>query len=214
MTILIEVALAANNVETILDELFVLGNRKNRHQFLELAVLSSLRGLRILCEEPFVINPDQYLADLDKSYGANPSSVREVLRQDTARLRLFLEAECQLLRDLGVSERVVERVRRNLATAIQSDGQTLEGMSQLIAEVVTMLDYELTQLANNDRYDGLLQKLVGVLEALGGALVVGANAVVGAAAAPVTGGLSVFGAGVSGVLGAEVVSRGAKRALG
>jgi hypothetical protein len=57
MTIMVEVALAANTVETVLDELLVLGNRKNRRKYLELAVLASVRGLRVLSEEPFVVDP-------------------------------------------------------------------------------------------------------------------------------------------------------------
>jgi hypothetical protein len=92
---LVEVAIAANQVEVTLDELLVLGNKKNRRQFLELAVLASVRGLRILADEPFVLDPDGYLTELVERHGFNRESVRAELSEDTRRLRLFLEAECR-----------------------------------------------------------------------------------------------------------------------
>jgi predicted regulator of Ras-like GTPase activity (Roadblock/LC7/MglB family) len=59
----------------------------------------------------------------------------------------------------------------------------------------------------------MLRTLTGVLQALAGALVVGADAVVGAAAAPVTAGISIFGAAASGALGTDLFNRGTSRAL-
>jgi hypothetical protein len=214
MSMLVEVAIAANQVEVTLDELLVLGNKKNRRQYLELAVLASVRGLRILADEPFVLDPDAYLTELVERHGFNRESVRAELSEDTRRLRLFLEAECRLLRDLGVSERATARIRKDLGGLIQSSPEDVAGLSGLLSDLVKTLEGEFERLEDESRHDAVIRKLVGVFEALGGALVVGVDAVAGAAATPVTGGLSLIGAGASGVLGTEAVSRGAKRALG
>jgi hypothetical protein len=97
---------------------------------------------------------------------------------------------------------------------IQSSPEDVAGLSGLLSDLVKTLEGEFERLEDESRHDAVIRKLVGVFEALGGALVVGVDAVAGAAATPVTGGLSLIGAGASGVLGTEAVSRGAKRALG
>jgi hypothetical protein len=78
--------------------------------------------------------------------------------------------------------------------------------------MLAVLEEEARRL-DDESYRVILRRLLGVFEALGGALVVGANAAVGAAGAPVSGGLSAAGAAMSAVCGTEMFSRGAKRAL-
>jgi hypothetical protein len=59
-----EVALAANSINEILDELEVMGAEGNRRRFLIRAALASIRGLQVLSDEPFVTHTTAYLADL------------------------------------------------------------------------------------------------------------------------------------------------------
>jgi hypothetical protein len=207
-----EVALAANSVNEILDKCQVLGNRRNRRQWLNLAALASIRGLRVLSEEPFVTNTAGYLNDLAQQYNFNSAAMREDLRQSTVRLRLFLEAECRLLGDLGLSDAAVGRVRLDLIGMIMSGPERPDNLPQVLSHVIAALEQD-ARGQGDDRDQILFRKLLGVVEALGGALIVGVNAAVGAAGAPVTGGLSTVGAAVSGVFGTEMFSRGAKRAL-
>jgi hypothetical protein len=213
MSVMVELAIETNAIESRLDELLVLGNRKNRRQLMELAVLSSLRAIRVLEEEPFVVDPDRYLAELEERSDYNLAQVREELREDTVRLRLFLEAECRLLLDLGVSQRAVDRIRRDLAARALGDPEQVEDMRSALNELLATLDSELEHLDDDESHGRLLRRLVGVLEALGGALVVGADAAAGAAGAAASAGLTVAGAGISGAFGTETFTRGVRRAL-
>jgi hypothetical protein len=206
-----EVALAANSINEILDELQASGTGGSRRQFLTRAALTSIRGLEVLSEEPFVTDTTAYLANLGGQYYHN-RAMREVLRQSTVQLRLFMGAECRLLSDLGLSTSAVERARHNLLTTIMSPLEEEADLGRLLADVMAVLEGEARRL-HDEGNRGIMRRLQGVFEALSGALVVGANTAVGAAGAPITGGLSAAGATMSVVYGMEMFSRGAMQAL-
>lgn len=150
----------------------------------------------------------------------NEWAVREELRHDSTTLRLFLAAECRLLRDLGVSDNAVGRIRDAIEGAIQEtseDRESLEGqmrsrLQEQMGSLIQELTNELNRLYDDGRHEKLIAQLAGVFEALGGALVIAGNAAVGAIGTPVTAGISLIGAAVSTAVGTEVISRGVDRA--
>jgi hypothetical protein len=150
----------------------------------------------------------------------NEWAVREELRHDSTTLTLFLAAECRLLRDLGVSDSAVDRIRDSLEKAIREaseDRVTSEEQMRIrlqgqMWELAGELSDELNRLYDDARHKKLIDRLTGVFETLAGALVIAGNAAVGAVATPVTAGLSLVGAAVSTAAGTEVISRGVDRA--
>jgi hypothetical protein len=223
-----QIVLIQNDLDLLLDEAELEGKKRDRTRLLERSLLLSIRGLELLREEPLIEDAEQNLEDMWRRADGNIWRVAEELRQDSTTLKLFLGSECQLLRYLGLSEGSVARINDSLRRAIREgqalstlvNGPTLlatsssDGLRNQISSLVDELVSELNQIYRDDRHRALVSKLVGVFETLGGALVVAGNTAVGAAAAPATVGLSVVGAGVSTILGAEIVSRGIDRAKG
>jgi hypothetical protein len=187
--------------------------RRERKELRQMAARASIRGVQVLVEE-------QWTRDL----GASDEDVYrslETMRQDQALLRAFVQAECRLLGDLGVSPEAVERVRGGLESVLLTlEGpvdQGPEGPEESVERLHELLETLRGDLASleEEAHDELVRdRLIGVLEALGGGLIVGGDTAAGTAAAPVTFGLSPVGAGVSVAAGTELISRGAQRALG
>jgi hypothetical protein len=227
-----EISQMVNDLDLILDDFEVQDDKRNRGRLLERAVLLSIRGLNVLVQEPFVTDPDQYLAAMQERLNRNPWAVQEEIRHDSTTLTLFLAAECRLLNDLGVSESAVSRIRNALEGAIREfpldresrespyvgqirePSEYLQDLKDRMQSLIEILTGELDRLYDDTRHKKLIARLAGVFETLGGALIVAANAAAGGAAAPATGGLSAAGAALSAAAGVEVISRGVDRAKG
>lgn len=231
-----EICLLVNDLDLILEEfevqdgkrarrrgvgrIFSGDGKRDRRGLLERSVLLSIRGLNLLAQEPLIYGPNEYYDSMRKRLNDNEWAVREELRHDSTTLTLFLEAECRLLRDLGVSGNAVGRIRDALEGAIQEtsvDRESLEAqvrsrLQEQMGSLIQELTGELNRLYDDDRHEKLIARLAGVFEALGGALVVAGNAAVGAIGTPVTAGISLVGAAVSTAVGTEVISRGVDRA--
>jgi hypothetical protein len=90
--------------------------------FLEMALRASIRGLEALQEEQRTrISPPA---------PAEYYHVLQEMRQDGALLRAFIEAECRLLEDLGVSTKVVKRLRQSLAQTLLELDPEREGWAR------------------------------------------------------------------------------------
>ena len=181
--------------------------KRERKELLQMAVRASIRGVKVLIEE-------QWTRDLGVSDEDVYRSL-EMMRQDQALLRAFVEAECRLLRDIGVSPEAVGRVRQSLENVLlgfEGPPDLDQSMERLDGLMQTLRD-DLARLGKEAHDELVRDRLVGVIEALGGGLIVGGNTAAAAAAAPVTFGLSAAGAAVSVAAGTEMVSRGAQKAL-
>jgi hypothetical protein len=217
----IEISQIVNDLDLLLDEFEVQDNKRDRHRLLERSVLLSIRGLKILLQEPLIERTDEYFETMPRRLNDNEWAAREELRHDSTTLRLFLAAECRLLGDLGVSDDAVDRIRGALERAIweaSEDRESLENemrprhLREQMFSLIEELTGELNRLYDDTRHKKLIARLTGVFETLAGALIIAGNAAVGAAGTPVTAGLSVVGAAVSTAAGTEVISRGIDRA--
>lgn len=209
--ILAEVRDEVNQINRLLDEFHSVrirrANRERRAELLERAVRASARGVAALVEdqrtkERLPIDVDVY-------------RVAEELRQDEALLRLFLNAETQLLLDIGVEQSAVDRIKRNLEEVLLDLAQDPEPATDQLEELLSVLEKELQDLVHSDSDQETLHRVVGALQAIAGGLVVAVNGVAGvsgAAAGPVLI-LTAAGAGLSIAAGTEVMNRGARRAL-
>lgn len=208
--ILAQVRDEMNRVNQVLDEFESphgrWRNRGRRDQLLDMAVRASIRGVETLITDRETAIP--WLPEPGSEY-----HLLESMRQDEALLRALVTAECQLLSDLGLSSMAVERVRRSLDAVLlhptAEPGLTAVALQQLIDALRSDLE-----LLNHQASDALVvRRLAGVFEALGGGLIIAADSLIGAGAAPFTGGLSIAGAGVSIAAGTEMLSRGVARAV-
>lgn len=209
--ILAEVRDEVNQINGLLDEFHSVrirrANRERRAELLERAVRASARGVAALVEdqrtkERLPIDVDVY-------------RVAEELRQDEALLRLFLNAETQLLLDIGVEQSAVDRIKRNLEEVLLDLARDPEPATDQLEELLSVLEKELQNLVHSDSDQETLRRVVGALQAIAGGLVVAVNGVAGvsgAAAGPVLI-LTAAGAGLSIAAGTEVMNRGARRAL-
>jgi hypothetical protein len=200
-----------NQVNRVLDEFESIHGRfrgqARKQQLLEMATRASMRGVEALIDEQWTKEP-VFLRD------DNAFLVAEAMRQDAALLSAFVAAECRLLRDMGVERAAVERVRRSLEEVLfelRPDGSA-EAVAEGLEGLLETLRQDLDLLGDAAHHDIVVQRLAGVLETLGGGAIVTADALIGAGAAPATAGVSVAGAAVSGVAGAEMMSRGISRA--
>ncbi len=210
--ILAQVRDEMNQVNWVLDQFESTPGRirgaARRRQLLQMAILASSRGIRALIEEWFT-------RDLGFSDDDVYRSV-EAMREDRALLRAFVQAECRLLRDLGVSGAAVQKTRMSLESVLL----TLEGAAnpestaEQLNALLGTLEQDMSALKDEIRDEQLRRRLIGILETLGGGLIVGANAAVGAGAIPVTFGLSPIGAAISTAAGSQMLCRGSSSALG
>ncbi len=201
-----------NQVNRVLDEFESIHGRfrgrDRKRQLLEMATQASIRGVKALIEEQWTREPVILRDD-------NAWLVAEAMRQDAALLRAFVESECRLLQDMGVKPEALRRVRRSLELVLvelnpQDAGEVVvERLEQLLSA----LEQDLYILGDEAKHDLVIQRLTGALEAMGGGLIVTADALIGAGATPATGGISLAGAAVSGAAGTAMVERGVDKAL-
>jgi hypothetical protein len=211
--ILEQVLAEAHSLDLLIDEFEVTGDKKARERLLQRGLRIAVRGTEVLQEEPFVTDPRRYLEERYEGLEHNPWALMEELRHDSAALKLFLSAECRLLADIGLSPAAVARTRAALAEALTEGEMNPEGFRDVMTSLVQALTQDLERVADDSRHRQIWRRLCGVLEVLCGAAVIGADALVGAAAAPATAGVSIVGAAVSQAAGTEVVARGSRRAL-
>jgi hypothetical protein len=210
--ILAQVRDEMNAVNRYLDEYEAAHSRGRRKELLQMAVTASIRGLGALSEEAWTRDPVSQQALI----GIPSQELRvllEGMRQDSALLRAFVIAECRLLADLGVRPASVEQVRRSLERTLEAMTTAEPVPPDSVAELLTQLDRDLAGLAAAGHDGNVIGRLAGVVLAMGGGLLVGANATVGTGLAPVTGGISAAGAAVSVAAGTDMFSRGVTRAL-
>jgi hypothetical protein len=132
-------------------------------------------------------------------------------REDAMLFQAFLEAEGRLFRDLGLDgstcDRLIAAMREMQAEPdwqFPSSTMVDHGLRALAQELSGALE----QLERDEDHRATLSIVRRGFLVVGGAFVVGANALVGAATAPVTGGLSIAGAAVSASVGGVMVDRG------
>ena len=208
-----------NQLNRVLDEFETtpggIRSRSRRRQLLQRAILASIRGVEVLVEQKYTENFGVSDDDLYRSI--------EDMRQDRALLRAFVQAECRLLRDLGLDKRAVERTRESLEDVLLTlnqpidpygTGVGLERTTERLDALIQTLHQDLEMLGEEIRDEELRSRLVGVFEVLGGGLIVVANTAVGAGAAPVTFGLSTAGAAVSVAAGSGMIGDGIASARG
>ena len=124
-----------------------------------------------------------------------------------------------MLSDLGVDRGVVERIEADLNSSVADilHDETLQANGVIEARLlglIQMLESAMSEIESREDNRQSLQLLQGVLVALAGGTIVAVNALVGAGAIPVTGGLSIGGAALSGAVGQDLVTRGIDKAGG
>jgi hypothetical protein len=203
-----------NQVNWLLDEYDTLRdarrNRDERRRLLQRASSSSVRGLEALIEDQ---RTKQFMPPDDDFY-----RLLEDMRQDEALLRLFLRTEMRLLEDLGVSASAIKKIETSLADVLLELNEMPELAEDRLRELLTSFEGSLAALDAEGREREARARLLGVVHALGGALLVGANGVAGVASAGATMGatvvLSAAGAAISIAAGTEVMNKGAAKARG
>jgi hypothetical protein len=202
-----------NQVNWLLDEYDSLRearrNRDERRRLLQRAVSASVRGIGTLVED---VQTQKFMPVDNDFY-----RVLEEMRQDEALLRLFLRTEMRLLQDLGVSDSAIKKVEASLGDVLlEFDGKP-EVAEGRLHELLSSFEQSLYALDQQDREAEVVGRLLGVVQALGGALLVGANGVAGVGSAAASLGatvvLSAAGAAISIAAGTEVMNRGAAKAL-
>lgn len=205
----------ANDLADLLDQWEVSDDKKEKRRLLERSVLLSMRSVQVLAQEPLVEDPERYLESITRRHCDNLWGIAEEIRHDYTTVTLFLGSECRMLQDLGLSPVAVQRLRDALERAIMEARRRPEELRGRIDKLLAELRDELRGLYDDRRHERLMSRVVGVFEALGGALVIAANAAAGAAGAPASGGLTiVVGVPLSAAVGTEVISRGVDRAMG
>jgi hypothetical protein len=184
-----------------------LRGRRERRELLEMAARASIRGVAVLVEE-------QWTGDLGVPDDDVYRSL-ETMRQDQALLRAFVAAECRLLTDIGVSADAVDRVRGTLEDVLLTLEEPVrpEQSTERLLGLLATLQRDLSGLEAAAHDELVKDRLIGVIEALAGGLIVGGDTAAGTAAVPVTFGISAVGAAVSVAAGTELMGRGAQRVL-
>ena len=123
----------------------------------------------------------------------------------------FLEAERRLFRDLGLDSSTTDRLlaaMRLEADMANHDGPDPETLEARLRELRSEVGDALEHVREEEEHEKRVGVIRRVFLVTGGAFVVGANALVGAGTAPITGGLSVAGAAVSASVGSVIIDRG------
>jgi hypothetical protein len=130
--------------------------------------------------------------------GWDATAALEALRYDPASLKIFLADESRMLADLGLPPNAVARTRSALAYVIV-ERRTIPGrqFSGQVSELRQELVQDGEHLQNPAGHRKIWRRLTGVFEAFGGILIMLGDQFIGAAAAPATAGLSVYGAVLS-----------------
>jgi hypothetical protein len=211
-----QVLVDARSLDFVVDEFEVTADLELRQVLLQQGLTSSIDGLGRVVEEPFVKDPRGYLEGLEGvewSDGWKVSDGLAALRGDAVLLKTFLSAECRMLTDLGLPPSAVARTRTAMAWVIVETQFSPEQRSGQVPELLKELTKDRERARTPETHHKIWRRLTGVLEALGGVLVVCADTTVGLAAAPLTVGVSVYGASLSQVAGGYVIGDGVKRAL-
>ncbi len=191
-------------INRALDEAESTRDREKQTEYLERALRASARAV-----DGFLGRSD--LAETVAAARDAVSQYEDAIGQtwdDVMLFQAFLEAERRLFEDLGL------------------DGSTRDRLVGMMREMHSVADWQLPGSEKVDTgLEALREELSAALEGLereedrrgtlrlvrrgflvvGGAFVLGANALIGLPAAPVTGGLSVVGAGVSAGLGGAMM---------
>lgn len=218
-----QLTLIANDLAKVLDEWELLGRersaaaRRERRRLLQRAILLSLRGLELVGDEEMFGDPKRFQDTLLTRFGGDPWEDAHRVSPDPVALRLFLAAECRLLRDLGLSGAAIDRLYEALEAALDvvwqggGSAEDLWRVSEGVAEARSQLEQQLSRLSDEDHDDQVRDRIHRLFELLGGALVVAGDVAVVGPTAPVTGGLSAGGAALSVAVGVEAVKAGLQR---
>lgn len=207
----------ANQVNRVLDEFDSLSrgrkDRDERRRLLYRASLASVRGMQALIEDRQGQRTLNFAPE-------DPDMWRllEDLRQDEALMRMFMRTEARLLEDIGVDPELVRRLELSLGEVMLELEGNAEPSEERLYELIEVFESSLMELEAQGRDREIVARLTGVVQALGGALIVGVNGVAGVGSAAgtlgVTTALSAAGAALSMTAGGEVMNRGAARARG
>jgi hypothetical protein len=92
-----EISQMVNDLDLLLDDFEVQEDKRNRGRLLERAVLLSIRGLKVLVQEPFVTSPTDYLVTMQGRLNNNPWAVQEELRHDSTTSRFSSQRNADYL---------------------------------------------------------------------------------------------------------------------
>lgn len=182
-------------------------DRAKRAELLEQALRASARAVEGLRKE---FDLAARLAEAQDAAAPYEDAIGTTW-EDAMLFQAFLEAERRLFRDLGLdtgtTDRLVAEIRNTHAL---SDWKT--NAPKTVEENLTVLTSELSnameRLRDEEEHRARIKLVRRGFLVVGGAFVVGANALVGAGTAPVTGGLSIAGAAVSASAGGVMIDRG------
>jgi hypothetical protein len=200
---LVEVSHALDEVESARDP-------ELRRQRLEQALVASRRILADFREDE---NLAANLRQARESTAPYADAISSTVT-DAMLFGAFLQAERRLFTDLGLDAATVDRLTAMIRDAGPALGDaelpadSIAGrLAELDGEIAAAVENVHNQLVTDADSDGhrTLRKVCFVV---GGLFVCGANALVGASMAPVTGGLSIVGAALSTELGGVLLDRG------
>jgi hypothetical protein len=208
-------------INRALDEAETTRNPELRRQRLEQALVASQRALDEFLRDEDLVATLRRAQEAITPYAEAASAVA----MDALLFGAFIQAERRLLVDLGLDVSVVDRLTAEMRDIEpSSDGATfpLDDLNERLAGIrgevrrlqervhaeESNAEAESAASSSETRNEGR-RVLRRVFLVVGGAFVVGANALVGAGATPVTGGLSIVGAAVSGQLGGAMIAKGA-----
>jgi hypothetical protein len=194
-------------INRALDEAECARDRERQAECRERAILASLRAIDSLRAKPG-------LAEVSAAGREATRELEEAIaqtREDALLFEAFLAAEDRLFRDLGLDESTRGRLMASMREVHASSDWHLPG-SERIDDGLERLREQLTAaregLEDEEAHKSKLRLVRRGFLVVGGGFVLGANALVGLPTAPVTGGLSLVGAGVSVGLGSVMVDRG------
>ena len=208
-------------INRALDEVETTRNPELRRQRLEQALVTSQRALEEFLHDDDLAATLRQARESISPYGEAASAVV----MDAMLFGAFVQAERRLLIDLGLDVSAVDRLTaaiRNIESLPEDANISFDGLNERLAELTA----EVIRIREHVHVEGINPEtglafsaedahaegrhiLRRVFLVVGGSFVVGANALVGAGATPVTGGLSIVGAAVSGQVGAAMVAKGA-----
>jgi hypothetical protein len=207
-------------INSVLDEVESTRDPERHRERLEQALRASRRALTEFIQDGDLA---ETLRQARRTTSAYTDDIDSVTR-DAMLFGAFVTAERRLLSDLGLDASAIDRLIAEIRD-IPSSGDSAalpvdpdrvdEGLLNLRNEVDQWLDRVHAQPTSGD-IDSAAPRQVAesrrvlrrVFLVVGGVVVVAANALIGAPASPVTGGLSVVGAAVSTNMGAGLIGAG------
>jgi hypothetical protein len=206
-----QIIVEANNINQALRERNWTRRKRDRRALLGRAVEASLAALPVLAAEPLITDTDRYLGSSFERLGNNGEALREEMRQDALVLQMFINAQCHLLREIGVEPSMIEDIANSMVTIITAGTQYPQGtLSDRLGQLISELQTDLDMIRRESQRDGTAERLAGALGVLGGSLVVAADA----AAAVASHGIAAGAAGASVSVGSAMVGRSLDEALG